>query len=79
MRQGLLRVLILTGLLVTLLPYPVSADPLMVAGERWCPPETGFCAENAFYDFWRSHGALEILGYPIDQPRRISQRHYPYV
>ena len=68
----------MTGRGYKLLVYPIllallvgmTGTPAAAAGERWCPPETGFCSENAFYDFWRTHGALEILGYPIDQPRR---------
>jgi sortase (surface protein transpeptidase) len=38
------------------------------AAERSCFAETGQCAENAFLAFWRTHGALEILGMPISQP-----------
>lgn len=69
LRRG--RTILFSGLLLMalgLLPArPAGAD---TASERWCPPETGVCAEGAFYDFWRANGGLEILGYPIDQPRR---------
>jgi hypothetical protein len=62
-------------LLLSLLFGVVPTQRTQAAGERWCPQETGFCAENAFYDYWRrvdtaSNGhALEVLGYPIDSPR----------
>jgi hypothetical protein len=42
-----------------------------MVNERVCFPATTYCAENAFLDFWRTNGGLEILGYPIDQPRRF--------
>jgi LPXTG-site transpeptidase (sortase) family protein len=40
----------------------------VAAGDRYCPKETAYCAENAFLDFWRNNGGLEILGFPISQP-----------
>lgn len=40
-------------------PAPVAA------GERQCFPETGYCADNAFYAFWLSHGSIAILGLPV--------------
>ena len=38
------------------------------AGERYCPPGVTYCAENAFLDFWKTSGGLEILGLPVSQP-----------
>jgi sortase (surface protein transpeptidase) len=38
------------------------------AGDRFCFTETKYCAENAFLDFWRANGGLEILGFPVSQP-----------
>ena len=70
MGPGVLRVLVATGLLLATLAGIAPVAPAGAAGERWCPPETGACAENAFLDFWRANGALEILGYPLDAPRR---------
>ncbi len=50
LRRG--RTIVLSGLLLMvlgLLPArPAGAD---TASERWCPPETGVCAEGAFYGF----------------------------
>ncbi len=46
---------------------PVGAQG---ASGQTCFRESGFCSENAFLDFWRTNGAVEILGYPIDQARR---------
>ncbi len=40
-----------------------------MADQRLCFKETGFCAENAFLDFWKTNGAVEIIGYPIDAAR----------
>ena len=63
--------LLLLSLLPGILPAPGAA-----ANERWCPPQTAFCSENAFLDFWQavdaaSNGsALAVLGYPIDATRR---------
>jgi hypothetical protein len=48
---------------------PVGAS--MVSGQV-CFKETGFCAENAFLNFWQTNGGLEILGYPVDVSRRYS-------
>lgn len=54
-------------------PAPVVAVPTgaSLINGRVCFPETGYCAENAFLDFWRTNGGVEILGYPIDEPRRF--------
>ena len=49
-------------------PFVGGAARPVAAGERTCFNETGFCAENAFLDFWRSHGSTEILGLPVTQP-----------
>ena len=46
---------------------PRAAD----AAGKQCFPQTNTCAENAFLDFWTAHGGVEIIGYPIDQPRRF--------
>ncbi len=58
-------------LLLPLLFGSIPAQATKAANQRWCPQETRFCAENAFYDFWQANGALDILGYPIDSPRRV--------
>ena len=60
---------LLLALLLSALAFP-SPTPA-AANERWCPPQApDACAENAFLDFWRANGALEILGYPLDTARR---------
>lgn len=49
---------------------PGNARPV-AAGERACfTGLTGYCAENAFLAFWKTHGATEILGLPVSQPFR---------
>jgi LPXTG-site transpeptidase (sortase) family protein len=62
-------------LLALALMLAVGVAPLLpgltgevAAGDRYCPKETPYCAENAFLDFWRNNGGLEILGFPISQP-----------
>lgn len=82
------RVIITAGALLTLLlaalpAMRASAAPArpsevavptgaaMVSGQV-CFQETGFCAENAFLDFWKTNGGVEILGFPVDQARRYS-------
>jgi len=67
-RRG--RALMVGILLLSLLSGVVRAQPAAAASERWCPPETGYCAANAFLDFWKAHGGLETLGYPITAPHR---------
>jgi len=52
-------------LLLPVLLASIPAQAAKAANQRWCPQETSFCAENAFYDFWQANGALDILGYPI--------------
>lgn len=52
-------VLIGVALCTVLLPVAVSA------GQSRTFPETGQTSSNAFYDFWLSHGQLEILGLPL--------------
>jgi sortase (surface protein transpeptidase) len=37
------------------------------AGNQVCFNETGYCAENAFLDFWQTHGQIAILGLPLSQ------------
>ena len=61
-----LGVLLLSGLLAfgSLGSAPRATG---AAGERYCFQETTYCAENAFLDFWRANGALEILGFPVSQ------------
>ncbi len=64
--QAILSAVMLAALTIVVLP----AARASAANERWCPPESyGICSENAFLDFWRANGALDILGYPIDSPR----------
>lgn len=67
MRQRFLAVCSTLLVLMLLALTPGMAAPV-AAGERACFNETGFCAENAFLSFWKGHGALEILGFPISQP-----------
>ena len=64
--------LLLATVLIGLMPVP----PTAAAHSRWCPPETGICTENAFADYFAALDAmtngfaLDIIGYPIDPPRR---------
>ena len=68
------RVLTASLLLLIMLLGALPAPPASAAGERWCPPESsGVCVENAFLDFWRANGALDILGYPLDTARRTPE------
>ena len=46
----------------------VPSGEQAAAGERYCPPGVVYCAENAFLDFWKANGGLEILGLPVSQP-----------
>ena len=67
-----MRRLLLLGLALALTlgvaPLTPGAISPVAAGERYCFRETAYCAENAFLDFWRTNGALEILGLPVSQP-----------
>ncbi len=63
-----LAVLCLTAALVFGAVAFVPSGERAAAGERYCPPGVGFCAENAFLDFWKTNGGLEILGLPVSQP-----------
>ena len=64
-----LTLLTLWGLLTLgIAPFIGGETRPVAAGGRVCFDETGFCAENAFLDFWRSHGSTEILGLPVTQP-----------
>lgn len=51
-------------IVLALLPLPVAA------GQSQYFPQTGQTSQNAFYDFWLTHGALEILGMPISPSYR---------
>ncbi len=62
---SLMLALLLT---IGLIPFNAGSSEVAAAGERFCFQETTYCAENAFLDFWRSNGGLEILGFPISQP-----------
>ncbi|HET8626906.1 MAG TPA: hypothetical protein VFL91_05785 [Thermomicrobiales bacterium] len=70
------RALLVGVLLATLVLGVLPAHRAAAANQSWCPPQTGFCAQNAFLDFWRavdqSTGgyALDILGYPISPTYR---------
>ena len=61
MGPGVLRVLVATGLLLATLASIAPAPTALAAGERWCPPETGACAENAFLDRLRDRPAGRIV------------------
>jgi sortase (surface protein transpeptidase) len=63
-----LALLFLAGFLALgLVPFVAPGAPV-AAGERYCPPGVPYCAENAFLDFWKANGGLEILGLPVSQP-----------
>lgn len=70
------RALLVGVLLATLVLGVLPAHRAAAANQSWCPPQTGFCAQNSFLDFWRavdqSTGgyALDILGYPISPTYR---------
>ena len=63
-------VLLALALMLTLglAPLTPGGTGEVAAGDRFCFQETKYCAENAFLDFWRANGALEILGFPVSQP-----------
>ncbi len=58
---------ILTVLLIGAVGFGPSGNHV-AAGERYCPAGVNYCAENAFLDFWKANGNLEILGLPVSQP-----------
>jgi len=49
-------------LLLTIVPSPVSAAPSVVYF-----PQTGHHVAEPFLTFWRTHGAVRLFGYPIDE------------
>ena len=63
-----LAVLLLTAAMVFGAVAFVPSGEQAAAGERYCPPGVPYCAENAFLDFWKANGGLEILGLPVSQP-----------
>ena len=63
-----LVVLFLTAVLALGAVAFVPSGEQAAAGERYCPPGVVYCAENAFLDFWKANGGLEILGLPVSQP-----------
>lgn len=80
--NGLVALGLALTLILTALPVSgVSATPILSAAvavppggqamsSEICFKESGLCTENAFLDFWSTNGAVEILGYPIDEARR---------
>ncbi|MFN8540167.1 MAG: class F sortase [Thermomicrobiales bacterium] len=67
MRRLVLLALALV-LTVGVAPLAPGLTGEVAAGDRYCFQETKYCAENAFLDFWKSNGGLEILGFPLSQP-----------
>jgi LPXTG-site transpeptidase (sortase) family protein len=67
MRRPLLLGLALV-LMLGVAPFSPGGVESVAAGERACFQETPYCAENAFLDFWRANGSVEILGFPLSQP-----------
>lgn len=63
-----LALLLLTAALTLGAVAFVPSGEQAAAGERYCPPGVIYCAENAFLDFWKANGGLEILGLPVSQP-----------
>jgi sortase (surface protein transpeptidase) len=59
------RWLCLLGVVVTL---GLPAVRPVAAGVTQCFPETGHCAGGAFFDFWRTHGQVPVLGFPVGHP-----------
>ena len=54
-------------ILLTLLSIP-TARPT-AAQERECFPQTGYCIEGRFLQFWLQNGGLPVFGYPISPAR----------
>jgi hypothetical protein len=48
--------------------FPVMVGAQTSAAER-CFPETGFCVQGGFLDYWNAHGGLAINGYPLSPER----------
>jgi hypothetical protein len=49
--------------------FPALVGAQARAAER-CFPETGFCVEGRFLDYWNAHGGLAINGYPLAPERQ---------
>jgi hypothetical protein len=53
----------------TILSVLLGLFPALVGARasvaRRCFPETGFCVEGRFLDYWNAHGGLAINGYPL--------------
>ncbi|MCC6626912.1 MAG: class F sortase [Chloroflexi bacterium] len=52
-------------LLAVAVTLAVPAAQPVAAAETQCFPETGHCAQGAFFDFWRTHGQVPVLGFPV--------------
>src|SRR5687768_5461804 len=46
--------------------FPALAGAQASAARR-CFPETGFCVEGRFLDYWNAHGSLAINGFPLSE------------
>jgi len=67
----LARILTLLGLLLSGAALPLSATRAAgAAPAESCFPQTGFCVQGRFLDYWQQHGGLAINGYPLTVERR---------
>ncbi len=53
------------GAFIAVLLCVVMLPSTVAAGNSQYFPETGQTSSNAFYEFWQTHGGLEILGMPL--------------
>lgn len=44
----------------------IAGLPSIAAAHNQCFPQTGFCLEDPFSDYWESNGGLPVFGYPIN-------------
>jgi hypothetical protein len=65
MRRALVIGTILS-LLLGLFPVTVGAQ---ASAAQQCFPQTGFCVEGGFLDYWNANGGLAINGYPLTNVR----------
>jgi len=62
------RLLLVLGLLLTGAAAPASG--VRAAPAEQCFPQTGFCVQGRFLDYWQGHGGLAINGYPLTAERQ---------
>lgn len=49
--------------------FTSTAPPASAQAGRQCFPETGYCADGRFLNFWNRYGGLPVFGFPISDRR----------